>query len=135
MNLLQAGEAAPQPQSGDASYAPKIHVDDARVNWDEPAIAIDRSIRAHTPGPGAWTMKGEQRLKIGPVTPVTEDDALDPETSLAPGEMKITKHAVFVGTATQPVQLGEVQPQGKKRMPAADWARGLDDQEAKENLQ
>jgi methionyl-tRNA formyltransferase len=45
--------------------------------------------------------------------------------SLAPGQLRVERAAVYVGTGTVPVRLGDVQPQGKRRMPAADWARGL----------
>ena len=48
---------------------------------------------------------------------------IDPE-KLAPGEVHVTKKAVFVGTGTTPVRLGPVQAPGKKPMPATDWARG-----------
>jgi hypothetical protein len=44
--------------------------------------------------------------------------------ALAPGELRVGKKSVEVGTGTRPVRLGMVQPQGKKAMPAADWARG-----------
>ena len=44
---------------------------------------------------------------------------------LAPGEVAATKRAVRVGTASGAVRLGTVQPQGKKPMAAADWARGV----------
>ena len=47
-------EARPQPADG-TSYAPKIEVDDAQVDWSAPAVAIDRQVRACTPAPGAWT--------------------------------------------------------------------------------
>jgi methionyl-tRNA formyltransferase len=43
---------------------------------------------------------------------------------LEPGEVRVTKHAVLVGTGSSPVQLGQVRPPGKKVMAAADWARG-----------
>ena len=42
-----------------------------------------------------------------------------------PGELRVDSNAVYAGTGTVPVRLGDVQPQGKRRMPAADWARGL----------
>ena len=44
---------------------------------------------------------------------------------LAPGELAIERGAVYAGTGSEPVRLGDVQPPGKRRMPAADWARGL----------
>jgi len=115
-------EARPQPAEG-VSLAPKITTEDARVRWDEPATAVDRQIRACTPGPGAWTMRGEARVKLGPVEPAPEDAAS--AGTLAPGQVAILRSGVLVGTATTPVRLGDVQPPGKRRMRAADWARGL----------
>jgi methionyl-tRNA formyltransferase len=109
-------EARPQPSEG-VSLAPKITVDDARVDWSEPAAAVDRRIRACTPGPGAWSTVAGERIKIGPVT-------LDGGEPLPPGRLAVTKSSVHVGTATTPVRLGTVKPFGKREMPAADWARG-----------
>ncbi|MEP6666495.1 MAG: methionyl-tRNA formyltransferase [Nocardioidaceae bacterium] len=101
------------------SLAPKLHVDEAKVVWQSPAFAIDRHIRGCTPAPGAWTLLDTRRLKLGPVT-------MRPDvTELAPGDLAVGKHAVLVGTGTHAVELDHVQPQGKPRMRAADWARGL----------
>jgi methionyl-tRNA formyltransferase len=113
--------AVPQPADG-VSYAPKLTTDDARVRWAAPALAIGRRIRACTPAPGAWTTLGDARLKLWPV----RDCAPAPgEEPLRPGELRVSKSGVLVGTATHPVQLGDVQQGGKRRMPAAEWARGL----------
>lgn len=110
--------AVPQPADG-VSYAPKITVESARVRWTDPARAVDRHIRAVTPSPGAWTMLGEQRIKLGPV----HVDP-DPPAALAPGRLHIGRRDVWIGTGSDPVRLGEIQPPGKKFMTAADWARG-----------
>lgn len=120
MDGLEAGTLEPQPQNGEATYAPKISTAAARIDWAQPAFAIDRHIRAHTPGPGAWTLLDDARLKLGPVR-LTEGIG----KQLQPGEALISKDAVYIGTATQPVQLDRIQPPGKKMMNAADWARGL----------
>ncbi|MEU0180347.1 methionyl-tRNA formyltransferase [Streptomyces sp. NPDC006207] len=110
--------ARPQPAEG-VSLAPKITVDDAQVDWNAPALRVDRLVRGCTPAPGAWTLFGGERLKVGPVSLLPE------RTDLAPGELEVTKRAVYVGTGSHAVELGEVRPQGKKPMPAADWARGV----------
>lgn len=120
MDGLEAGTLEPQAQNGEATYAPKISTAAARIDWTQPAFAIDRHIRAHTPGPGAWTLLDDARLKVGPVRLTEGIDKL-----LQPGEALISKDAVYIGTATQPVQLDRIQPPGKKMMNAADWARGL----------
>ncbi|GAB3784576.1 methionyl-tRNA formyltransferase [Nocardioides ungokensis] len=110
--------ARPQQEEG-VSFAPKITVEDARVDWSEPAVAVDRRIRACTPGPGAWSTHDGERIKIGPVATAPEREPL------APGALEVTKNAVYVGTATVPVRLGEVKAHGRKLMGAADWARGV----------
>ncbi|MGE2834444.1 methionyl-tRNA formyltransferase [Mycobacterium sp. SMC-4] len=110
--------AVPQPADG-VSIAPKITVDDARIRWDLPAHVVDRRIRAVTPNPGAWTMIGDLRVKVGPVA--LSSDAAE---TLAPGEISVGKKTVRVGTGSVPVELSTVQPPGKKAMNAADWARG-----------
>ena len=109
-------EARPQQAEG-TSYAPKITVDDAQVDWDEPAMGVDRRIRACTPAPGAWTTYDGTRVKLGPVTHV--------DGQLEPGELRVGKADVVVGTATTAVRLGDVKAFGARQMPAADWARGL----------
>lgn len=110
-------EAREQPVDG-LSLAPKILVEHAQVDWSEPAVAVDRRIRACTPAPGAWSSFAGERIKLGPVRPVDREP-------LAPGLLEVTKNAVFAGTATDPVQLGRVKAFGKSEMDAADWARGV----------
>lgn len=115
--------AVPQPGDG-VSYAPKISVEDARVRWDLPAALIERRIRALTPNPGAWTVIEGQRIKLGPVKLVDSVAATDGPRALAPGDIQVDRRHVWVGTGSIPVQLGQIQPPGKKLMDAADWARG-----------
>src|SRR5215469_8229631 len=96
---IESGDlrAIPQPAEG-ISYAPKLTTEDARVRWDTPALAVGRQIRACTHPPGA---------------------------PLRPGELQVGKSVVLAGTATHPVELGDVQQAGKRQMTAAEWARGL----------
>ena len=137
--------AVPQPAEG-VSLAPKLTPADARVNWKLPAHLIDRQIRACTPDPGAWTEFDGGRMKLWPVTlsasgqpgapgaagpaGVTEEPAVPSGAAsapgwLAPGELRVERGAVYAGTGSRPVRLGDVQPPGKRRMDAAAWARGL----------
>ncbi|MFE2724004.1 methionyl-tRNA formyltransferase [Kitasatospora sp. NPDC059327] len=110
--------AVPQPVDG-ITLAPKINVEDARIDWAHPALRIDRVVRGCAPAPGAWTLFRGERLKVsGPVKLVTDAAAL------TPGELAVGKNSVRVGTGSHEIELGEVQPQGKKPMRAADWARG-----------
>jgi methionyl-tRNA formyltransferase len=119
---LATGRLQPVPQSADGvSFAPRLSADDAKVRWDLPAAVIDRRIRGCTPAPGAWTTLGSARLKLGPVRRVPAAEAGE----LASARLRVDKQRVLVGTGSGAVQLGEVQPQGKRPMAAADWARGL----------
>lgn len=115
-------EARPQPADG-VSYAPKLERADARVDWKRPAIAIDRQIRACTPAPGAWTTMNGASVKLGPAGRVA---ASDPGGAVpGPGEIAAGGGQVLVGTGTTPLRLGDVQPEGKRMMPAAAWLRGV----------
>ncbi|MGX1758077.1 methionyl-tRNA formyltransferase [Streptomyces lydicus] len=113
-------QAVPQPADG-VTLAPKIEVEDAKVDWVAPALRVDRVIRGCAPAPGAWTVFRGERLKLMSAAAA----AGHTEPALAPGELAVTKKAVHVGTGSHPVELGWVQPQGKKPMKAADWARGV----------
>ncbi len=118
MNQLEHGKVRPEPQIGTATYASKISVEDARVNWRTPADEIARRIRAFTPAPGAWTVCQGERYKLGPVTVLGTKE-------LSPGEVRIEKKLVRVGTGTVDVLLETIQPPGKRRMDAAAWGRGV----------
>ncbi len=120
LDAIAAGTADPRPQPPDgASLAPRLTVEDARVRWTDPAIAIDRRIRGCTPAPGAWTTFRGQRVKLAPVRPTASDPPV-----LAPGAIRVGQQVVHVGTATTPVELTTVHPPGKRPMAAPDWARG-----------
>jgi methionyl-tRNA formyltransferase len=107
-----------QPETdAQVSYASKINVEDARIDWTQPAEVLDRLIRACTPAPGAWTTFRGERFKI--------NSARLSNSVLPPGRLEISKRSVRVGTSTRALELDEVQAQGKKPMAAADWARGV----------
>jgi len=120
LDAIDSGVASPIVQStAGVSFAPRLTVEDALLRWEHPALAVDRRIRACTPAPGAWTTAPDgSHFKLGPVTLATD------APRLGPGEILAGKHAVLVGTGTDPVELGEVAPAGKRPMAAADWARG-----------
>lgn len=117
---IEEGALAPisQPAEG-VSHAPKITPADGEVDFTNPAVAVDRQIRAMTPAPGAWTESRWGRLGLGPVALVREEAPV-----LEPGEIVAGKREVLVGTASMPIRLSTVQAAGKRAVPAADWARG-----------
>ncbi|HTZ23245.1 MAG TPA: methionyl-tRNA formyltransferase [Streptosporangiaceae bacterium] len=120
---IESGQLVAREQPADGvSLAPKITAEDARVRWGDPAVAVDRAVRACTPAPGAWTELDGTRVKLWPFAGIGTGDG-DPD--LAPGQLRVKGPIALVGTGTQPVALGDVQAHGKRRMPAADWLRGL----------
>ncbi|MGO4385501.1 methionyl-tRNA formyltransferase [Specibacter sp. RAF43] len=120
---LAAGAVTGVEQHGVVSLAPKLTLEDGRVRWQEPALAVNRRIRGVTTEPGAWTMLAGQRVKLGPVR-------LRPDVGdLAPGRIRLDARVVLAGTGSHAVELDQVQPAGKKIMKASDWARGLANKE------
>lgn len=119
---LDAGALTAVPQQGDVSLAPKISLDDARIDWNAPALVIRRRINGVTPAPGAWTTLDGQRFKIAETFPAPDVRELEPGVVLIEGGKK---PRAVVGTGSYGLELVTVQPPGKKMMAAADWARGL----------
>ena len=116
---IEDGVLEPRPQPADGvSMAPKVTVEDARVDWSVPPFAVDRMIRSVTPEPGAWTEFRAERLKLAPVEPTGVE-------GLKPGELRAEKRQVLVGAAGTALRLTHVQPPGRKQMPATDWVRGV----------
>jgi methionyl-tRNA formyltransferase len=112
------GSLQPRPQPAEGvSLAPKISPESARIDWAAPALAIDRQVRSLSPEPGAWTDSSWGRLLLSPVQ-------LTQVAGLVPGELRVERRRVLVGTGTDAVELGDVTAPGKRAVPAADWARG-----------
>ena len=118
MLQLDKAEAVPQDHSK-ATMAPKITRETARIVWTDSAQRIARQIRAMDPVPGAWsTLNGKEIKLFGPAT------ADWPPADAAPGSVLHVDPALVVATGEGAIQIQDVQPAGRKRMAASDWARG-----------
>ncbi|GAA4366817.1 methionyl-tRNA formyltransferase [Agromyces bauzanensis] len=118
VDAIAGGTAATTPQRGEPTFAPKLGIDDARLDWSLPAARVRDRFRGVTPEPGAWTTVDDQRLKVLELA-----DASD-AAPFAPGEIAASGRRVLVGTGTHPLELRRVQPAGRTAMPAGDWWRG-----------
>jgi len=118
VGAIAAGTATATMQEGEPTFAPKLGIDDARLDWTAPAAAVRDRFRGVTPEPGAWTTLDDQRLKVLDV--VEAPDA----APLPPGELEPAGRRLLVGTGTVPLELRRVQPAGRTPMAAADWWRG-----------
>jgi methionyl-tRNA formyltransferase len=120
IDAIAKGEAGLVPQATtDVSYASKISVSDAKIDWRHPALAISRKVRAFNPAPHAWTVLGDNKVLVNAVAFGEFEEVLEP------GQIHVTKNQVLVGTGSAALELLEVKPAGKNWMPAADWARGI----------
>jgi len=119
VDALEAGTALAVPQTGEVTLAPKLTLDDARIDWSLPADTVHAIIRGVTPEPGAFTEIDGARLKLHDVAPVHD------QAGLAPGVITDIDKRVLIGTGTTPLELITVQPAGKTPMKAIDWWRGV----------
>jgi len=118
--LMEAGALLARPQDqARATYAPKLTVEGARIDWTRDARAIARFLRGLDPRPGAWTELSGRRIKLFGPRPAGTAPA-----GAAPGEIVATDPAVLVATGDGVLQILDVQPEGKGRLAAADWVRG-----------
>ena len=108
----------PQPE-GALTVAPKVGVDDVRIDWAAPARTVHNLVRGACPDPGAWTTLDGARFKVL----ATTLDA-DGVPALAPGQLHADRHALWAGAADGALRLVRVQASGKPPMAGADWARG-----------
>ena len=117
LTLLDAGEhdAVPQDHSR-ATWAPKISRETARLDWSRDAATLARTTRAFDPEPGAWAQAGDVEVKLfgGRIA----------NTSGAPGTVLAAGETLTVATGVGALEVSEVQPSGKKRMPVSSWVNG-----------
>jgi methionyl-tRNA formyltransferase len=119
VDAIADGTAVARPQEGEPTLAPKTTIDDGRIDWARPAPEVLARIRGVTPEPGAFTSVDDMRLKVHRAA------ALRDAAPLEPGRIVSVDGRVAVGTASDPVELIQVQPAGRTAMPAADWWRGF----------
>lgn len=118
VDSLEAGTARAEPQAGDITLAPKLTIDDGRVDFARHRDVVVNQVRGVTPEPGAFAEFDGGRIKL------IEVRATGGGPTLAPGEVASIEGRVFAGTSTDAVELVTVQPAGRSAMPAPDWVRG-----------
>ncbi|MFL6217532.1 MAG: methionyl-tRNA formyltransferase [Actinomycetes bacterium] len=129
LDALEASQLQPRPQpEAGASLAPKVTGEEARLDFSWPAARLADAVRAFTPAPGAWTTHRGRRLKVTRATPAEGSGEPSPEDgrpTLEPGRLALGPGGrLLVGAADQPLELLEVQPEGRRAMSGAEFARG-----------
>jgi methionyl-tRNA formyltransferase len=122
LDALVKNTIKPIKQDGTkATFAPKINVQDCKINWSNPALMIHNKIRAFSPKPGAFTFYNNKRVKLFGSTILTESGL----NKLLPGQIEYSNSIFMVGTGTQPIQLTNIQIEGKKTLPADQFILGF----------
>jgi methionyl-tRNA formyltransferase len=125
LRRLDAGSAELRSQDASAAtYAPKPVPEEREIDWTQPADAIVRRIRAFAPDPGAVTTFRGGRLKVLRAEVLPLESRVLPTGSI-PGRLAVDGEGLPIVDASRDlVRLLEVASAGRKRMNAADWARG-----------
>ena len=115
-----SGEVGTPQHEPDATYAPRLSVDDARLEMARPARELARQVRAMSPRPGAFAWLGDTRMRIldarwSPTAPIP----------LEAGELAAVGRELWCGAGSGALVVEVVQPPGRRAMPGADWARGV----------
>ena len=122
LDALVKNTIKPIKQDGTkATFAPKINVQDCKINWSNPALMIHNKIRAFSPKPGAFTFYNNKRVKLFGSTILTESGL----NKLLPGQIEYSNSIFMVGTGTQPIQLTNIQIEGKKTLPVDQFILGF----------
>lgn len=114
VRTLRGGLGVPAPQVGEPSYAKKITARDLHLDWERPAVELDRVVRVG----GAWTTFRDRRLRVWAARPVT-GPAPGP-----PGALTVVDGRVVAATGEGCLVLDEVQPEGRARQLGPAWANG-----------
>jgi methionyl-tRNA formyltransferase len=121
--LLSLGQLVAREQDESrVTYAPKLSRDDARVDWNKSAHEVSNLLRAMDEAPGGWSSLHGEPVKLFRPEPVGDSGA----GPGSPGEVLAAdpKAGLLVSASGGALRIHEVQPPGKRRMPALDWIRG-----------
>ncbi len=119
---LATGEFAGDPQTGEATFAPKLGPGDRRIDWHQAAGVIVRRVRAFAPDPGATSTFRGADLKL-----LRAESVDAPSRDPAGTVLAVDRDGVVVACGDGSVRVLEVAASGRRRMPASDWARGARD--------
>jgi len=113
--LPRVPTAVPEPQTGEATHADKLTVEEFELDWEQSAEELARVVRAGNPRPGAWTTDHGGRLKVWRVRALSA--CIDAEPGTVFGHTR-------VATGEGALELVEVQPEGRRAMDANAWLAG-----------
>ena len=119
IDALEAGTLQRIPQTGESNYVGMIKKSMGHIDWSKDAVTLDHLIRGMNPWPSAFTYRNGKLLKIWKALVVDRTDESTPGTVV-----EVTKKDFTVQTGKGALLIAELQPEGKKRMSAAEYLRG-----------
>ncbi|HRE41753.1 MAG TPA: methionyl-tRNA formyltransferase [Ignavibacteria bacterium] len=120
VKIIESGEVKLKKQSDEVSTnAPKIFKEFCRINWEDTQENIYNKIRGLSPIPGAWTTYENKTLKI------FKSQKTDIESTKQYGETEVSEEGLFVNTLDKKIKIIELQKEGKKRITASEYIKGL----------
>ena len=120
LRALAAGTLEPVPQDDSlATSAPRLRRADGRLEWSEPATRLERRVRAYSPWPGTFAMRGDERIKVH-----AAELAFDVATQPAGVVAGVSGNALVVGCGDGCLALTRVQRPGRRAVSGAEFANG-----------
>lgn len=121
--LIEAGTCTYTPQNHEeATFAPMLKKEEGLMDFTMSARILDCRVRGMSVWPGTYTYYKGKILKVYEVKVAAVE--AEETGELEPGALYVTKKNIYVKTGDGMLELTSVQPEGKKRMPAMDFARG-----------
>jgi methionyl-tRNA formyltransferase len=125
LSKLERGEITPEPQNdAEATLAPILKREDGEVGWAMTAAEIFNRLRGFTPFPGCYTFFNNHRLEIVKARAEAGGEGVNKFEPGAVCEAAKDSFVVACGGATR-LRITEVQPEGKRAMPARDFLNGV----------
>jgi methionyl-tRNA formyltransferase len=127
MPHFAAGRLVPRVQDhAQATVTRMLRKEDGRIDWNLPAIQIERMTRAYDPWPGTFTLRQDQSLRILRAA-VTSDSFSQADPGWFVGRSASGNPCIASGGGI--LELLEVQPSGRRPMPASAWLQGIHESE------
>jgi methionyl-tRNA formyltransferase len=117
---LKAGNLTPQAQDeSKVTYAPVLKKEDGLIDWNLPAVSIERRVRGFNPWPSAYT------YLVGNLLKIHRARVIEMAEKAAPGEvLKADKDGLWIATGAGALSLEEVQLENRKKMTAREFLNG-----------
>jgi methionyl-tRNA formyltransferase len=117
---LAVSDSLPQPRvqaGGQAIYAHKLSKAEAELDWNKPAAVLERQVRAFNPWPVSWCELEGQRIRIW------QAEVVAAWPGCVPGQVKVDRHSLLIGTADKALKINEIQRAGSQRMPIGEFLK------------